>query len=178
MIGLEKGFVRLIPYHAEWKRIFEHEKSCLQAAIGMYVLDIQHVGSTSVPQMVAKPIIDIAIAVRNFEEARACIRPIEDLGYEYRGENGIPRRHFFAKGNPRTHHIHMNEIDGQDWKEQILFRDYLTRNRQAAQKYAAIKKELARRYPTDRLSYTDGKGAFIKSVLQLARHEREKEQAG
>jgi len=171
MIGLERGFVRLIPYSGEWKQIFEQEKSCLHAAVGMYVLDIEHVGSTSIPGMAAKPIIDIAIAVKNFEAAGVCIRPIEELGYEYRGENGIPRRHFFAKGNPRTHHIHMNEIGSRDWKEHILFRDYLRKHSGVAKEYAALKMELARLYPKDRLPYTDGKAPFIKSILQVANAE-------
>lgn len=93
MIGLKRGIVELAPYTAEWRRLFEEEKARLQAAIGQYVLDIQHVGSTAIPGMIAKPIIDIGIAVRDFEEARVCILPIEQLGYEYRGEQGIPRRH-------------------------------------------------------------------------------------
>jgi GrpB-like predicted nucleotidyltransferase (UPF0157 family) len=171
MLGLEKGTVRLVPYTREWQRLFEEEKSRLQAAVGKYVLDIQHVGSTSILGMSAKPIIDIAIAVNNFEEAGVCIRPIEQLGYEYRGENSIPRRHFFAKGNPRTHHIHINEIGSHDWNDQIIFRDYLTQCPETAKEYAELKVELAQRYPTDRQSYLDGKAPFIERVLQLARSE-------
>ena len=88
MVGLERGTVKLNPFTNEWERLFSEEKSRLQAAIGKYVLDIQHVGSTSIPGMVAKPIIDIAIAVKNFEKASICIKAIEQLGYEYKGENG------------------------------------------------------------------------------------------
>ena len=171
MLGLEKGTVRLIPYTDEWGRLFEEEKSRLQAAVGKYVLDIQHVGSTSIPGMGAKPIIDIGIAVKNFEEASECIPPIEQLGYEYKGENGIPRRHFFAKGNPTTHHIHVTEIGSRDWNNQIIFRDYLTQHREIAKAYAELKMGLAQRYPTDRESYLDGKAPFIERVLQLARSE-------
>mgnify|MGYP001095876825 CR=1 FL=1 len=109
MIGLEERTVKLAPYATEWKRLFEKEKALLQAAIGNHVLDIQHVGSTAIPGMIAKPLIDIGVAVESFEEATVCIQPVERLGYEYRGEYGIPRRHFFVKGDPRTHHIHMNE---------------------------------------------------------------------
>ena len=171
MIGLERGTVRLVPYVIEWKRIFEEEKIRLQVAVGMYVLDIQHVGSTSIPGMVAKPIIDIAIAVMNFEEACICIKPIEQLGYEYKGENGIPRRHLFAKGEPRTHHIHMNEIGSSEWNDQIIFRDYLTQHQEIATEYAELKIEAARRYPTDRQAYLDSKAPFIERVLRLARSE-------
>jgi GrpB-like predicted nucleotidyltransferase (UPF0157 family) len=169
MIGLQRGIVKLAPYAAEWKRLFEEEKALLETVIGQYVLDIQHVGSTAVPGMVAKPIIDIGIAVASFEEARVCIQPIEQLGYEYRGEHGIPRRHYFTKGHPRTHQIHMNEIGSRDWENLVLFRDYLIQHPGLAEEYAALKAELARRYPTNREAYLDGKAPFIERVLEMAR---------
>jgi len=169
MIGLERGVVKLAPYTAEWKRLFEQEKALLQAAIGPHVLEIQHVGSTSIPGMVAKPIIDIGIAVTSFEGARVCIRPIEQLGYDYRGENGIPRRHFFVKGEARTHHLHINEIDSREWENHVLFRDYLIQHGGLAEEYAALKAELAQRYPTDREAYLEGKAPFIERVLEMAR---------
>ena len=171
MLGLESGVVRLIPYTNEWARLFQEEKSHLLAAVVEYVLDIQHVGSTSMPGMIAKPIIDIAIAVKNFEEAKVCIKPIERLGYEYKGEFGIPRRHYFTKGNPRTHHIHMNEISSRDWSDQITFRNYLLQHQEIAKEYVELKLALAQRYPTDRQSYTDSKASFVKRVLQLAKSE-------
>ena len=162
----------MVPYDPEWVRLFAEEKARLQAVIGAYVLDIQHVGSTSVPGMVAKPILDIAIAVRNFEEARVCIPPVESLGYAYKGEFGIPRRHYFVKGEPRTHHIHMNERGSTDWENQVLFRDCLIRHPDLAEEYARLKLELARRFPEDRLAYTDAKAPLIERVLYLARQER------
>jgi GrpB-like predicted nucleotidyltransferase (UPF0157 family) len=155
MIGLQRGIVKLAPYAAEWKRLFEEEKALLETVIGQYVLDIQHVGSTAVPGMVAKPIIDIGIAVASFEE--------------YRGEHGIPRRHYFTKGHPRTHQIHMNEIGSRDWENLVLFRDYLIQHPGLAEEYAALKAELARRYPTNREAYLDGKAPFIERVLEMAR---------
>lgn len=171
MTGLEIDTVRLVPYTKEWVRLFEEERLRLQAVVGRYVLDIQHVGSTFIPGMVAKPIIDIAIAVNNFEEASICIKPIEQLGYEYKGENGIPRRHFFAKGNPTTHHLHMNEIGSRAWNDHIIFRDYLAQHPEIAKEYAELKMGLARRYPTDRQSYLDNKAPFIQRVIQLAGSE-------
>jgi len=171
MIGLPRGAVRLIPYIPEWARLFEEEKALLEAAIGDEVLDIQHVGSTSIPGMIAKPILDIGIAVRDYEEARVCIRPVEQLGYEYRGELGISRRHYFVKGEPRTHHIHMNERDSRDWENQVLFRDYLIHHPEQAEQYAALKRELAETYPRDREAYLEGKASFIEGVLERARKE-------
>ena len=169
MIGLERDIVKLIPYNSNWERLFEDEKSSLQEVIGAYVLDIQHVGSTSIPGMIAKPIIDIAIAVQSFEDATVCIKPIEQLGYEYRGEFGIPRRHYFTKGDPRTHHIHMNEISSRDWLDQITYRNYLIQHPGVAKEYAELKVKLAQSYPTNRQLYTESKAPFINHVLQLAR---------
>ena len=173
-IGLEKGIVRLSPHQPLWASLFEEEKARIITAVGPHILDIQHVGSTAIPGIPAKPIIDIGVAVRNFEEAAVCIEPIVQLGYTYRGENGIPRRHYFRKGNdvqPRTHHIHINEIDGLDWKNQIDFRDYLRQHPETAVQYAQLKTDLAQRYPTDRLAYLYGKAPFIENVLRLARQE-------
>ena len=173
MIGLERGIVKLVPHTAEWRQLFEKEKARLQTAISDYVLDIQHVGSTSIPGMTAKPILDIGIAVQNFEKAAVCIEPMVQLGYEYHGEHGIPRRHLFVKGDPRTHHVHMNEITSQDWENLVFFRDYLTRHPEIAQEYAELKLELAQRFPTDRQAYLDEKAPLIERVLQLARLEKE-----
>ncbi|MCP4538615.1 MAG: GrpB family protein [Chloroflexi bacterium] len=174
MIGLERGVVKLTPYTAEWKRLFEQEKARLQAVIGDYVLDIQHVGSTSIPGMVAKPILDISIAVQSFEKAVVCIEPVVQLGYEYRGENGVPRRHLFVQGDPRTHHVHVNEIHSQNWENVVLFRDYMIQHPKIAQEYAELKLKLAQQFPTDRPAYLDGKALLIERVLQSARSERRK----
>ena len=171
MLGLEKGVVRLEAYTPEWKRYFEWEKDALQVVLGSNVLDIQHVGSTSIPGMPAKPIVDIAIAVADFEEARACIPLIESHGYEYKGEFGIPHRHYFVKGDPRLFHIHMCEIDSIVWQNQLLFRDYLVRHKDKAKDYAQLKQQLALKYPNDREAYLDGKASFIEEVIQLARGE-------
>ena len=157
-----------MPYTAVWAELFAEEKARLQTAVGPYILDIQHVGSTSIPGIPAKPIIDMAVAVANFEAARVCIEPIEQLGYVYKGELGIPRRHYFRKGDPRTHHLHMNEINSQDWQNQILFRDYLRQHPEVAQAYGALKLKLAARYERDPEGYLQAKAPFIEEVLRLA----------
>ncbi len=175
MIGLERDTVRLAPYETGWARLYEAERARLQAAVGEHVLDIQHVGSTAIPGIVAKPILDIAVAVHSFEAAYVCVAPIEALGYEYVGENGIPRRHYFVRRDPETGqtlvHLHMNELDGPDWENQVLFRDYLLAHPEAAAEYATLKRDLAAQYPRDREAYTEGKAQFIVQVLRLARSE-------
>jgi len=168
MIGLLTGIVAVHPYTPEWERLFGEEKARLLACIGDYVLDIQHIGSTSVPGLAAKPIIDIGIAVASFEEATRGIPPLEQIDYTYRGEEGIPRRHLFIKGEPRTHNLHMNEIHSADWQNTIAFRDYLRQHPDSAQAYAALKTRLAQQFPDDLQGYLMGKADFIKQVLELA----------
>ncbi|MCO6449187.1 MAG: GrpB family protein [Caldilineales bacterium] len=165
ILGLEPGRVQLASHDPRWAALFQQEKERLSDAIGEFVLDIQHVGSTSIPDIPAKPILDIGVAVHNFEQARVCIQPMLQLGYEYKGEFGIPRRHYFVSGEPRTHHVHMNEIGGKDWETQILFRDYLRAHPVAAGRYAMLKQELAAQFPDDRDAYLDGKAPFIQSTL-------------
>lgn len=169
MIGLRTGVLKLTPYAVEWKRLFDEERLLLQAAVGRYVLDIQHIGSTSIPGMMAKPVLDIGIAVLQYEEAQVCLEPIKRLGYEYRGEHGMPRRHYFVKGDPRTHHLHMVERGSRDWENMILFRDYLIQHPEVARDYMGLKMALVRRFMGDRKAYQDGKRPFIERVLRLAR---------
>ena len=171
-LGLLRGTVRIKPYSADWPRLFEAERARLQAVIGRYVLDIQHIGSTSVPGLAAKPILDIGVAVANFEEAAVCIEPLVALGYEYLGERGIPRHHFFARGDPRTHYLHMNEITSDDWQQTLAFRDYLRRHPEATQEYADLKQALAVRFAGDREAYTLAKTEFIEQILKRAFAER------
>jgi len=170
-IGLEKGVVRLTPYQDEWKRLFEREKDALQAVLGGYILDIQHVGSTAIPGMPSKPIIDIAIAVDDFDEANVCIPLVVELGYEYRGEYGIPRRHYFVRGEPRLFHLHVMEVTSPNWQDLLLFRDYLRGHPEMAGEYAALKRRLAKMYPAEREAYLEGKTEFIQRVARLARGE-------
>ena len=167
-IGLERGVVRLARYTPQWSELYEQEEQALREAIGQLVLDIQHVGSTAIPGIVAKPILDIAIAVPSFEEAVVCIEPMHGLGYEYRGENGIPRRHYFTKGEPRTHHVHMLEQENIEWKRLILFRDALRGDPALAKEYGRLKEALEEKFTSNRVAYTDGKAAFVERVVERA----------
>ena len=171
MIGLQRGTVKLVPYTPEWKRLFEEEKKLLLSSIGNYVIDIQHVGSTAIPGLEAKPIIDIAVAVRSSEDVEKCIQPLEHLGYEYKRED--PGRFLFVKGDPmkRTHYVHMVEWNSEFWKNYLLFRDYLHKHKEMANEYAKIKRELAREFEANRGEYTKGKVSFIEKILRMAKRE-------
>jgi GrpB-like predicted nucleotidyltransferase (UPF0157 family) len=171
-LGLTSGAVRLLEYTAEWRSLFEEERFRLANQIGEAIIEIQHIGSTAIPGMIAKPILDMAIAVVNFEEAYGAIPKMEGLGYTYRGENGIPRRHYFVKGEPRTHHLHMVEIDSEDWLINLRFRDYLIAHPTAAEAYSRLKSTLAEKYPNDREAYQAGKARFIQEILRKTRHSQ------
>ena len=162
MLGLQSGQLQLSPYETNWPLLFLAEKEQLFASLGNDILDIQHIGSTSIPGMPAKPILDISVAVINFEEAVICIPLMEQLGYTYKGEHGITRRHYFVKGAPPTHHLHMLEMASEEWKSHLLFRDSLRRNPKTAGAYASLKQTLATQFATDREAYQSGKGNFIQ----------------
>lgn len=168
MLGLPKGTVRLAPHDEEWHRLFAREEARLREALGGLAAAFEHVGSTAVCGISAKPVIDIAVAVREIADAARCVAPLEAAGYEYRGENGIPGRHYFTRGEPRTHHLHLVELGGELWRSHLLFRDYLRRHPRVAEAYEDLKKRRAREHPEDRGAYTDGKADFIKSVLEAA----------
>jgi GrpB-like predicted nucleotidyltransferase (UPF0157 family) len=171
MLGVATGTVRIVPYTLEWRRLFQEEAIRIRAAIGADIVDIQHIGSSSIPGLAAKPIIDIGVAVVNFEAASRCVQPLVDLGYRYLGENGIPRRHYFVRDDPRTHNLHMNELHSFDWRQTIHFRDYLRAHPDLVAEYADLKLRLAQQFATDLPAYQAGKDAFIKRIVDLALEE-------
>jgi GrpB-like predicted nucleotidyltransferase (UPF0157 family) len=171
LIGLEKGVVRLAPHNPQWVQVYEGERARIEAAIGPHILAIQHVGSTSIPGMAAKPIVDMAIGIEDFEGARICISPLEALGYTYHGEHGIPRQHYFTRGDPTLVHAHMHETTSRAWGNLVLFRDYLLAHPEEAQAYLELKQRLAQEYRHDRRGYTEGKAPFIERILERARSE-------
>ena len=167
-LGLQRGTVSLSSHREEWHQLFNEERSLILDAIDEHAIDIEHVGSTAICGIVAKPILDVMVGILTFEDGEKCVRPLEQLGYEYKGENGVPARHFFGKGSPRTHHLHMVAADSDFWKHHLLFRDYLISNRQVAEEYNILKLDLAARFPRDREAYTNGKEAFVMRVLREA----------
>jgi len=169
MLGLEKGFVKIIPHTERWHQLFAEEEARLREAIGEFVVAVEHIGSTSVCGIAAKPILDIAAAVIDKANGEKCVAPLENIGYEYRGELGIAGRFYFVKGAPRTHHLHMLLSDSAEWRNHLAFRDYLRQNPSAAVEYDKLKKELAQKYRNDRDSYLDGKADFVEKILKIAR---------
>ena len=175
MLGLAAGEVRLASRHELWAAEFRLERARIVRAIGSHILDIQHVGSTAIAGVPAKPILDISIGVEDFDEAAVCIAPLERIGYRYRGENGIPRRHYFVRGSPRTHHLHMVERASENWRATVEFRDFLRLHSDSAREYAEAKVELAATYPRNRGRYQERKDEIVERILKRADDSTSKE---
>ncbi|MBN1284422.1 MAG: GrpB family protein [Anaerolineae bacterium] len=160
-------------YDSNWPALYAAERARLLEAIGAHLVAIEHVGSTSVPGLSAKPVIDIILGVRRLGDAPACIAPLAALGYEYRPgtEVSFPQRRYFRKmqAGRHTHHLHMVELTGDFWRRQILFRDYLRAHPGEAAEYDRLKRRLAAQYGADRAGYTDAKTAYIMDVEAKAR---------
>lgn len=168
LIGLSRGIVKILPYSAEWKEAYNQEERLLFSLIGAYIIEIQHVGSTSVEGLDSKPIIDIALAVKSLDDVEKFRNLLEDVGYHFRANAGVEGRVFFAKGNEelRTHYLHIEIFNGDLWKNHIYFRDYLRLNKKSVEEYSKLKKKLAIKFGEDRKAYTNAKDEFIKSILK------------
>lgn len=165
LLGLADGAVLLVEYDPGWVKAFEWEQRRIGQALAGLSRGIQHFGSTAVPGMKAKPILDILVGTADLQSREACIAPLRGLGYDYLGGDLVPGSLFFARGKPRTHHLHVVEWHGPSWTNKVLFRDRLRAEPALAQVYKSIKLALAARYPGDRELYTRGKEAFIGSCM-------------
>ena len=173
-LGLKQGTVRLSEHNSQWKELFEREKDILLKSFPNIILEIQHGGSTAIPDIPAKPIIDMFGIVASLKYAEDIKLELEKLGYEYRGEQGVPERILYVKGSPekRTFHLQLMERDSDEWKNHILIRGYFLKYPEVAEEYADLKCALAEKYPNDRRAYSSGKDAFIKSVIRKARDDK------
>jgi len=171
--GLKGGTVRVVPYDPAWADRYDREASRLRDAVGSMVEDIQHIGSTAIPGMAAKPIIDIAVAVADVSVVESLAPRLEDLGYEDRGLLlGIEGHYFFRRGNPREYFLHVFEQSSDFWARSIAFRDYLVAHSDVAAEYIALKERLAAKYADDRTSYTAEKKAFVERVTDIAMNDQ------
>jgi GrpB-like predicted nucleotidyltransferase (UPF0157 family) len=168
MIGLERGTVCVVHSDDGWPAAFAQERRCLCKRIGHLVLDIQHVGSTAVPGLAAKPIIDIAVAIASAADVQCCRPLLVEVGYIDRGDRGREGGYVFVKERApevRSHHLHMVTIDDPQWVNYLRFRDRLRADTALRTEYASLKRELQGRFAWDRQGYTKAKGAFIRCVL-------------
>lgn len=166
--------VLLVAPDPRWPEMFAAESARVRAAAGPALVELHHVGSTAVPGLVAKPVIDMLGGVRTLEDADALVPAIVAIGYEHdrTHEEELPRRRYFVRcggDGVRTHHLHVVEVGSWFWTQQLAFRDYLRQHQDAAARYAALKRDLAARFPDDREQYTAAKSDFIAACLPGAR---------
>ena len=175
VIGLERGKVALLDHEKAWEKEAENTILKLRSVLGDTIKDISHVGSTSVPSIKAKSIIDIAVAVESFDEILKYENELRKAGFYYRPQNGdgLENQLLFAcgsfydgTGSLQTHFIHVVICRSKEWTDYINFRDYLKANHAVAKEYEALKIASAEKYENDRNKYVESKHAFIASVLE------------
>ena len=163
--------IEVVPYDPAWPARFEGERRLLEDALGPWLEGgIHHVGSTAVPGLAAKPVIDILAGVRDREESRAAFDSLAALGYCYFPYR-VEEMHWFCKPSPafRTHHLHLIEPSHPRFAAELAFRDELRASGETAAEYEALKLRLAERHRDDREGYTEGKAAFVEAVVARAR---------
>lgn len=173
MLGLQKNEVRLVPHNPEWITNFQQEKDLLESLVGEYIVGIEHIGSTAINGIKAKPIIDIMIGLKPLDNARDLEMRTMQEGHYYRlQKQELEGKVVFAKfpeiqeGNSmKTHFLHVVEYEGDWWNEHLLFRDRLNASPELAKEYESLKVQLALEHPNDVKSYADQKLKFVKSVL-------------
>jgi|GEM_PF-658989 GrpB-like predicted nucleotidyltransferase (UPF0157 family) len=154
--------VELLPYDSKWKAQFEKEKLEIQKILGNNCCDIQHIGSTSIPGIYAKPVIDVLVVVNDLSIVDSLNTDFESLGYLPKGEFGIAGRRFYLKGAiDRTHHIHLFEKNDSEIKRHLAFKDYILQHKKEAEAYSWVKRCLAEQFPSDIESYVKGKDSFV-----------------
>jgi GrpB-like predicted nucleotidyltransferase (UPF0157 family) len=173
-----RKFVHLSPHQTTWSARFDEEAAAVQGAFGPSVLGAEHIGSTSVPGLIAKPTIDILVGVGSLELDREVLARMELLGYTFRGEAGVPGRRFFRKGSsfPRDFNVQVVIFEGEVWQRNIDFRDYLRAHPETAETYGVLKRELIASdggAAFDR--YAASKAGFIVAVCQRAEDWRANE---
>lgn len=164
MLGLERYTVELVDYDPEWDSLAKDRCDFIRRNCHEFVVDVQHIGSTSIPDIPAKPVLDIAVGVPVASVIEDLKLRLISLGYVYRGIGSGSSGHFFVgefSPDVRTEHLHVNLVDSAHWNNQIVFRDTLRSNAALRREYAALKTDLERRLDNDRKAYTQGKDEFI-----------------
>ena len=160
--------VVIVNYNPQWQTLYESEAKLIRGVLGIRALAIEHIGSTAVPNLGGKNIVDIMAGVDSLEEAKQCLAPLESIGY-----TGVTPQvdnadwYYCLEKSQQTpgYHLHLVRFGSEHWKKHVIFRDFLRKNPKVAKEYYALKKELAAKYGTDRLGYTEAKTAFIESVI-------------
>ena len=162
--------VEAVPHNPQWSEMYHSEAKILRTVLDYEILALYHIGSTSIPFINSKPIIDILAEVRDIKRIESYNDQLQTLGYKARGEMGIAGRRYFVKDfkGVRTHHLHIFQVDNPQVKKHIDFRDYMITHPQDADAYSQLKGRLAKEFHNDVTSYVEGKDAFLKKITQDA----------
>ena len=159
--------VEVVPHNPDWPRAFELESQRIASALGENVIEVYHIGSTSIPGIYAKPILDLMVSVKSIGQVEPCNAAMGVEGYEAMGEYGILGRRYFRKHNAagvRSHHVHVFEVGADQLDRHLAFRDYMRTHPDDAQAYSDLKRQLAKAHPSDIEAYMDGKDGFIRAM--------------
>jgi GrpB-like predicted nucleotidyltransferase (UPF0157 family) len=167
-LGLKQGTVLLRNYNPLWVKLFDVEAAHIRNALGALAHDVQHVGSTAVPGLKSKPILDIAVGVSSLDDLTQFEAALLKLDYEYAQWAGLDHNLVFGKGKARTHLVHIVEYDGPKWRDYIAFRTILLADPRVAREYEQVKIDLAESHANDRAAYTAAKSEFIRNVRSAA----------
>ena len=168
-IKQQNRLIQVIPYDASWPIKFAKAAEEIKIALGSNCIEIHHIGSTSVQDLAAKPVIDMVPVVLDITKVDDANAPMLALGYEAKGEYGMPFRRYFQKGgNQRTHHVHAFEVGSSEIERHLKFRDWMKNHPEDRDAYAHLKQDLARQYPDDINAYCLGKDEFIASIDKKA----------
>lgn len=166
----------MVPHDPEWRHEFQHESERIAAALGNNAVAVHHMGSTAIPTIYAKPVIDLLLVVQDLAALDEKQPMMEAMGYVALGEFGIPGRRYFRRDNEfgdRTHQVHAYENGSPQIERHLAFRDYMIDNPDVAQEYSNLKRELAAKYPDNSEAYMDGKDEFIKEIDRRAARLRQ-----
>jgi GrpB-like predicted nucleotidyltransferase (UPF0157 family) len=168
-LGLKRGQAIVVPWDDRWPALFDVAAKGLTDSLGDSIIAVHHVGSTSVPGLCAKPILDILVSIADIESVPPLLPRLERLGYEFRPDEEIPDRRYFRRppgGDIRTHHLSFAEPSSRHYRVTIAFRDALRGSAALASEYARLKEGLAKKFPRDRAAYIEGKTEFVMGVLK------------
>jgi GrpB-like predicted nucleotidyltransferase (UPF0157 family) len=161
--------VIILDYDPAWPEVFRFLRDRAAAALGGLAAAVEHVGSTAVPGLAAKPVIDMDVVVRSAGDVPAAIEGLARIGYVHQGDLGIPGREAFAAPpDTPSHHLYLCTLDSPEYRRHLAFRDYLRAHPETARVYGRLKKAAARRFPNDRAAYTDAKSGFVAEILRRA----------
>ncbi len=167
--------VYIVAYDPSWPTLFAQERNRLLETARQWIEEVEHVGSTAIPGLDAKPVIDLMVGLKSMADASSCVEPLTNLGYSYWAEGAQPHHNLFVRFvdpvlSALTHNFHLVEADGQYWEERLLFRDYLRNHPETAKEYAELKYMLSTRHRDDREAYTAAKADFVSEVVCRVRN--------